>query len=152
MVVPFFAGENDLFCSIRQYLFGIFDVFADLGRELGRAGELTLAAEVTEQIDLDRFAVDILVEVEDVGLRHQLVAAEGRVVADIEYSAVAFAVVDHLGDIDTVLGAEILGGDGKVGSGESHQRPAALFAPFYFAADLVVAAEQALLHNASCRR
>ena len=103
------------------------DVRRQLRRELGDAGEAALPAEAVAQPDVDDLVVDVVVEVEQVGLEQPeaLAPVERRPVTDRDRRRMAPAsAVDPAGP-DAV--EEPVALDGQVG-GREPDRPAALVA------------------------
>jgi hypothetical protein len=65
---------------------GLGDIPVDLFDQFGDAGELYLVSQSLHKVDHDFLAVNILIEVEDVGLHREYVVVEGGAVADVGHA------------------------------------------------------------------
>jgi len=134
------ARKKQFLLGVRQDFLGLPDILIYLFGKLGYGGKFPLPAQEPKQIDLDLFAVNILVEVKDMGLGRKVLFAKGRIITDVQYATVTLALVNNLGNIDPVSRTEIFLGDMEIGGREADHGAAALFADHDLAPDLIIAA------------
>jgi len=112
-------GDQLPLALLSQDLLRHFNILTDLLREVLRPAEGDFATQVPEQIDFQWFPVNIGIEIKDMGFCHQSRVTKSRIIANIRNSALLFAVIDNLGDINPPLRAQVFFRDAQIGGGKA---------------------------------
>ena len=118
------VGRSTALRRIRAGFPGLLDVEPDLAEQVVEAGEPAGGAEASEDVELDRLAVEVALEVDEVGLDLADLLAEGRVGADVAGGGDGRALavdegedgVDAVGGDDGVDAVEVGGREAEPGA------------------------------------
>ena len=125
----------------RKNRFSHQNVFANLLGEFLRSREFPFTPEKFQEVNLDGLSIYIIIKIENMRLRHQLILSESRVIPNIEDTPITAASTDHLRYVNTMFRHKIFVVEFQVGCWKTNNLAASLLAHLNRATDLIISTQ-----------